>query len=71
MASSKWKPVFYTCSVCGHAVSEGAVNAHLAKCQPNGTKCGVCGDIITQYDFIGHYQECVLRNNISMLSGGL
>lgn len=59
MPSSKWKPTQYLiCGKCKHMVSEGAVNAHLAKCQPHGAECARCKKLITDPDFVGHFKSC-------------
>lgn len=52
-------PTYYTCGKCKHQVSEGAVNAHLAKCQPKGLRCGRCRRWIIGPDFVGHMRECL------------
>ena len=58
MSSRKWKPTYFTCGKCKSQVSEGAVNAHLAKCQPKGAECGKCRKLITDPDFMGHFRAC-------------
>ena len=58
MTSRKWKPTYYTCGKCKHQVSEGEVNAHLAKCQPKGAECGKCKKLITDPDFVAHFKSC-------------
>lgn len=58
MSSRKWKPILYGCGKCGHQVSEGAVNDHIAKCQPKGAECGKCKKLITDKDFVSHFRSC-------------
>ena len=52
------EPFYFGCGKCGHSISEGAANAHLAKCYPDGVPCGKCRKIITEYDFVAHYKSC-------------
>ena len=47
------------CGVCNKAFSEDMAEAHLKVCQPNGAKCGKCGQKIMPDQFMQHFKGCL------------
>jgi hypothetical protein len=46
------------CLKCGKSVLDYKVVDHLMQCQPEGAKCGKCGEIIPPAEFLSHFNIC-------------